>query len=92
MGDMARANVTALTKGSGATLNIGTGEGTSVNAIFAELRRATGSTMEPRFGPPRVGDVRNFWLDCSLAKSVLGWQATTSFAEGMRKTVASFRA
>lgn len=92
VGDMARANVTALTKGSGATLNIGTGEGTSVNAIFAELRRATGSTMEPRFGPPRVGDVRNFWLDCSLAKSVLGWQATTSFAEGMRKTVAAFRA
>lgn len=91
VGDMARANVLALTKGSGATLNIGTGEGTSVNAIFAELQRATGNTTAPRFGPPRAGDVRNFWLDCSLAKTVLGWQATTSFADGMRTTVDSFR-
>jgi len=91
IGDMARANVLALTKGSGATVNIGSGEGTSVNAIFAELQRATGSTLAPAFGPPRVGDVRNFWLDCGLAKQILGWEATTSFAEGMRLTVESFR-
>lgn len=91
VGDMAQANTLALTKGSGAALNIGTGEGTSVNAIFAELQRATGSSVEPQFGPARMGDVRNFWLDCSLAKTILGWQATTSFAEGMRKTVDSFR-
>ena len=91
VGDMARANILALTKGSGATVNIGTGEGTSVNAIFAELQRATGSVKEPQYGPPRIGDVRNFWLDCTLAKQVLGWQASTSFAEGMRVTVDSFR-
>ncbi len=91
VGDMARANVLALSAGSGETLNIGTGEGTTVNAIFEELRRATGSTMEPQHGPPRPGDVRNFWLDCSRANAVLGWAPQVSFEDGMRLTVASFR-
>jgi UDP-glucose 4-epimerase len=92
VGDIARANVLALDRGSGGTFNIGTGEGTSVNAIFQSLRAATGSTVEPRHGPPRPGDVRDFWLDASLAARDLGWRAETSFESGIALTVASYRA
>lgn len=91
VGDIARANVLALEAGDGLVANIGTGRGTTVNAIFEILARATGDAMAPRFGPPRAGDVRNFWLDCSRARTALGWQPQVSFEEGVRLTVASAR-
>lgn len=90
VGDIARANVLALTAGDGLVANIGTGQGITVNHIFSVLSSAAGSAAEPRFGPPRVGDVRNFWLDSSRARTVLGWEPEVSFEEGIRRTVASF--
>jgi UDP-glucose 4-epimerase len=92
IGDIARANVMALTGGDGATLNIGSGRGTSVNQIFAALKAETGSAPPPQFGPPRPGDVRNFWLDTTRAAEVLGWRPEVSFEDGIRETVAWFRA
>ena len=91
VGDMARANILALEKGSGGTYNVGTGDGITVNQIFKTLSDATGNTVEPRHGPSRVGDVRDFWLDSSLAERDLGWRPQTSFEEGIRRTVESFR-
>ena len=91
VGDIARANVLALTKGSGQAINIGTGKGTSVNQIFKALQSATGSAVAPRFGPPRPGDVRSIWLDSSLAGEVLGWRHEVEIEEGIRRTVESFR-
>ncbi|MCC6388002.1 MAG: NAD-dependent epimerase/dehydratase family protein [Dehalococcoidia bacterium] len=91
VGDIARANVLALTRGGGETLNIGVGEGTSVNTIYAALTAAAGITAEPRFGPPRAGDVRAFWLDTSRAREVLGWQPEVTFDDGIRRTLDSFR-
>ena len=92
VGEVARANVLALNAGSHGTFNIGSGVGTSVNEIFSALQRATGYTIAPRNGPPRPGDVRNFWLNCSRAKEGLGWEPQVSFDEGIHRTVASFRA
>lgn len=92
VGDIARANVLALTAGNGLVANLGTGEGTTVNHIYRVLSDAVGNTVEPRNGPPRPGDVRNFWLDYSRAKAALGWEPSVSFEEGIRLTVASFEA
>jgi UDP-glucose 4-epimerase len=89
VGDIARANVLALTDGDGLVANIGTGHGITVNHIHRVLAEALGSAIEPRHGPPRPGDVRNFWLDCSRAKAGLGWEPLVSFEEGIRLTVAS---
>ncbi|MBI5947963.1 MAG: NAD-dependent epimerase/dehydratase family protein [Chloroflexi bacterium] len=92
VGDIARANVLALTKGAGLSINIGTGRGTSVNEIHAALQKATGDATPPRFGPPRPGDVRNFWLTTALAKDALGWEATVSLEDGLQRTVDALRA
>ncbi len=92
VGDIARANVLALDGGSGLVANIGTGFGVTVNQIFAALSESTGNTLEPKFGPPRPGDVRNFWLDCSRAREALGWEPKVSFEEGIQFTVESVRA
>ena len=91
VGDIARANVLALDGGSGLVANIGTGVGITVNHIFQVLAEATENTIAARYGPPRAGDVRNFWLDCALAKRELGWEPTVSFEEGVRLTVESLR-
>lgn len=91
VGDIARANLLALERGTGHALNIGTGKGTSVNAIFTALQQATGSTTPARYGPPRPGDVRNIWLDSALALQELGWQHEIGFEEGIGLTVASVR-
>lgn len=89
--DIARANVLALTRGSGLVANIGTGVGITVNHIYETLSRFTGNEIEPLHGPPRPGDVRNFWLDYSAAKEALGWEPAVPFEEGVRLTVASYR-
>ncbi|WP_322794978.1 NAD-dependent epimerase/dehydratase family protein [Tepidiforma sp.] len=91
VGDIARANVLALDRGPALVANIGTGVGTTVNEIYRVLSAVTGNTIPPRFGPPRPGDVRNFWLDCSRARAELGWEPRVSFEEGIRRTVESFR-
>lgn len=91
VGDIARANVLALTRGSGLVANIGTGVGITVNHIFETLSRFTGNEIEPLHGPPRQGDVRNFWLDYSTAREALGWEPQVPFEEGVRLTVASYR-
>ena len=89
--DIAAASLLALDKGAGGAFNIGSGEGMTVNHIWETLSGATGNTIAARHGPPRPGDVRDFWLDCSKAKSELGWEPRTSFPDGIRLTVESFR-
>lgn len=91
VGDIARANLAALTMGNGQAINIGTGKGTSVNQIFNALAAATGNAQPARYGPPRPGDVRNIWLDSSLAGQLLGWKHEVGIDEGIRLTVESFR-
>ncbi len=91
VGDIAAANMLALSGGNGLVANIGTGEGVTVNHIFRVLGEAVGYTQAARNGPPRPGDVRNFWVDCIRAKQALGWSPGVTFEEGIRLTVASFR-
>jgi len=70
------------------TFNIGTGRKTSVNEILAELGRVMGITIAAHHGPPRPGEQRRSVLDARLAERRLGWRATTSLTEGLRRTLA----
>jgi len=90
--DIARANVLALDHGDGEAFNIGTGRGTSVNAIFQTLKAVTGSRAEAHYGPPRPGDVRDIWLECAKANKGLGWEPSVPFEDGLRLTVEAMRA
>jgi UDP-glucose 4-epimerase len=84
--DLVRANYCAHERGDNGCYNIGSGVGVTVNTIFELLRGSINVTACPRSGPPRPGDVRNFWLDSSRAKSALGWTATVPFEEGVDRT------
>jgi UDP-glucose 4-epimerase len=91
VGDIARANILALEAGAQRAFNIGTGRGTSVNEIHAQLSSAAGSAAAAEHGPPRPGDVRQIWLDSGLARRELGWSAGVGLAEGLQLTVDWFQ-
>ena len=92
VGDIARANVLALTRGSGEIVNLGSGVGTSVNQVFDMLAAACGCQMEKKHGPAKLGEVFCTYLDGSKAREVLGWEAQVSLEEGLQATLESFRA
>jgi UDP-glucose 4-epimerase len=92
VGDCARANLLALEGGDGQAYNVGTGMGTSINALFQTLREVAGQELTPQRGPRRPGDVRHSYLDCTKIKQELGWQAEVSLYEGLARTWQHFTA
>jgi UDP-glucose 4-epimerase len=91
VGDVATANVAALTKGGGSAYAIGTGKKTSVNEIYRALVEVTGFEAPVERIERRAGDVRDAQFDSSLAKKELGWIPATSLLAGMRETVDYFK-
>ena len=87
VGDVVEANQVALTAGSGETVNLGTGVGTSVNQIFRELQGILDFAGEPIYEAARPGEVQRIFLDATRARRVLGWQPRTPFREGLERTV-----
>ncbi len=73
---------------SGGVINLATGSRISLNDLLATLKRITGSTVEPTYGPPRVGDVRDSQADISKAETLLGYRPIVGLEEGLRRTVA----
>jgi UDP-glucose 4-epimerase len=107
--DVARANLLALSApetrlrpGTLTSLNIGTGIGTDVNALEADLRAAVGRVLggrgqaaalpPPTYGPARPGDLRSSLVDATRAQTLLGWQPEVALADGLERTVAWFAA
>ncbi len=89
--DTARANVLALTQGSGETLNLGTGIGTSINALFEKLKAITGYQGDPAYAPAKKGEVFRIYITGQKAQKVLGWEPKVTLEEGLRRTVEYFR-
>ena len=84
--DCARANLFALEGGDGKAYNVGTGIGTSINALFQALMDVTGQDVAPRRGPRRPGDARHSYLDCQKIERDLGWRPEVDLREGLEKT------
>jgi UDP-glucose 4-epimerase len=91
VGDVVRANVASLTRGSGEIYAIGTGKKTSVNDVYTSLVSVSG--IEPPIvrAPKRAGDVRDIYFDPAKAARELGWTSETDLVSGMRETFAYFR-
>jgi UDP-glucose-4-epimerase GalE len=78
--DLGRAHVKALeylTRGGRSiSLNLGTGQGTSIGALITALKQVTGRQVPHQFAGERPGDPPALYADPSLAKDVLGWTPT----------------
>ena len=91
VGDVVRANLLALESDYGGPLNIGTGQETDVNQLFALLCDAVGHHPPERHGPAKAGEQQRSVLDATRAHEVLGWKPETPLAEGLGHTVTWFR-
>ncbi|HXW76385.1 MAG TPA: NAD-dependent epimerase/dehydratase family protein [Candidatus Eremiobacteraceae bacterium] len=92
VGDVARANIVALTHGHNEIFNIGTGVATSVNALHRAIASAVGHDVPVVQAPKRPGDVRMCVFAVDKARETLGWEPSTRLADGIASTVAHFRA
>jgi UDP-glucose 4-epimerase len=88
--DVARANVAAVTKGSG-IYNIGTGVRSTVNQVFEHLVEHTRYPLPEAHGPAKPGEVRVSCISPALAGRELGWQPRVSLGDGLANTVAWYR-
>jgi len=92
VGDVVRANLMALERGSGEALNIGTGEPTTVNQVFEALAGAADYADDANYADARPGEVYRIYLDVGRAAEVLGWRPEVTFVDGIERTVRSFTA
>ena len=91
VGDVVRANLEALSRGDGLSINIGTGIETDVNTLFRTLRDLSGSRQEEIHGPGMPGEQRRSVIENGMAFNELGWYPDVSLDEGLALTLAYFR-
>ena len=72
--DLARAHVLALDRFKHThgpfTVNLGTGNGSSVLDVVKAFEAACGKSIAMEFAPRRAGDIAAFWADPSLAQGI----------------------
>ncbi len=91
--DLAQALLAAGDATVGGVVNIGTEVGTSVLDLLAILRDLHGpDAPEAEFAPARTGEIDASVLDATRARELLGWQASTPIADGLRLTYQSVAA
>lgn len=91
--DVARGVLLALstpTEGC-ETVNLACGGNHSVNDLFRILREHSGVDVEPRYAPPRTGDVRHSRADIRKVRALLGFEPMVSFEQGLRETYDWYR-
>ena len=83
--DLAEGHVAALetllSHGDSFTVNLGTGRGYSVLEVVRAFEQASGRKVPYQLAPRRPGDVAQCYADPSLARKLLGWQATRTIEE-----------
>jgi nucleoside-diphosphate-sugar epimerase len=91
--NVVQANLLGLDAPSlgGEVVNIACGQRVSINQIWRLCNQIMGTDIQPEYGPPRPGDVRDSLADISLAQRVLGYRPTVLFEEGLRRSIAWYR-
>ena len=89
--DCARANVLALVaESSGASLNVGSGEATSLNQVVALISDLLGLDVQPNYqgepstAPPRVGDL-------GRTRAAVGYEPTVALRDGLATVLEELR-
>ena len=71
--------------------NVAVGENFSVNFLYESIREMLQMEHQATYREPRSGDIRNSLADISKANSLLGYQPTKRFLDGLKVTVEYFR-
>jgi nucleoside-diphosphate-sugar epimerase len=76
---------------NGEIINVATAGRISLNQLFQTMKRIIGASVEPIYEEPRAGDVRDSQADISKARTLLGYEPTVTFEEGLRRTIEWYR-
>ena len=85
--DVIKALVLAAMHPTSLTVNVGSGEGLSLNALRRQIEACLGYPLVCQHTKAREVDVPANVLGIQRAQQVLGWQPQTSLAEGLAQTV-----
>jgi len=66
--------------------NIACGEQTSLLELFNGLNKEANTTLQPIFGPERLGDVKHSLADISKARTLLGYTPDITVNDGLKMT------
>ena len=90
--DVVSAFVAARDRGTNELINVGSGIELSVNELYGRLAELTGTRFDPIYAGARPGELQRIVVDASKAGSVLGWAPSVPLEEGLKHTVAWFKA
>jgi len=76
---------------SGQVFNIACGVATDLNQVVAVIGDILGKKIEARHEPERAGDIKHSYADIGKARQRLGYNASVSFADGLRRTLDWYR-
>ena len=81
----------APSEAAGEAFNVAYGGREYLLDIYHGLTRALGVDVEPKFGPPRAGDIRHSNADIGKARRLLGYDPDWSFERGIEAAIAWYR-
>jgi nucleoside-diphosphate-sugar epimerase len=76
---------------SGQVFNVACGEATTLLEVVAAVGKQLGKPLVARHESPRAGDIKHSLADIEKAKKLLGYTASVTFAEGLKRTIEWYR-
>ena len=92
VGDVVKANLTALEQGLEGGFNVGTGQETDVNELAQKLIAIAGKDTRPEHAPARKGEQKRSVIDPSKLEKASGFRPRMPLDEGLRITFEWFSA
>ncbi|RUS46984.1 NAD-dependent epimerase/dehydratase family protein [Cohnella sp. AR92] len=88
--DVVEANLAAVGRGDGETINVSSGLRTSINQLVSLLEGIHGPDLRVEYDLARPGDIMDSCLDNGNAERLLDWRPQVSLMEGLEETYRSF--
>lgn len=88
--DVAGAVLAAVKREVVGVFNVGTSVETSVNELYKEILRTSGTSIKSEYGPAKSGEQMRSLIAIHKAKAELGWEPTYSLSRGLEETAAWF--
>ena len=89
--DIVRANLLALESEQSGIYNIGSGVETRDQTVFDLISRECNYPGPAKYEAERPGEIKNIYLNNSLAVAGLGWKPQVGFEEGIERAVRYYR-
>ncbi|MCK6447865.1 MAG: SDR family oxidoreductase [Planctomycetes bacterium] len=91
--NVVHANLLAIERDlpPGAVVNVGAGARITINQLYRAMAEQLESRVEPRYAPPRAGDVQHSVASLERATQWLGYAPKIGWRDGLRRTVDWYR-